>query len=435
MREAFVAVLSLIRVDSTATILISVLTLLKVALVLAPLSVLWLRIYKHHWFWLFLNVFVVVLSLPLLFAALSSPWMWFFFIISSLVGLWSTQSPHSILRTAVILPFIVLLEPFSSHSPLGDILWTAERLEARCSGNDGNRPLGFKADLAQTRYFSVTKLNPNTILLTGEKQSSWWLRRDENEKYFRLEKKSKVSGNLWEGCLLNSTLWFTHLGRITSVERLSDSAESHEIVTQYKTNAGRELDFVDAICDTDQNRILVSELTQGRFHSLSLENKEITAQKVFPGIHTQLVQRDDGMIVGIDTARLFLFDPQQDVVTASYSAGIVAMGVDVCKDDDAVIISDMAGRLRLFETDSNGTYHFSGGTYLIAPRRVAFSPDCTSIAVTSTDDSTLWLVNRKGLVLQKRYQIGPGLRDVTFISNTEIVAADACSATFISLTN
>jgi hypothetical protein len=152
---------------------------------------------------------------------------------------------------------------------------------------------------------------------------------------------------------------------------------------------------------------------------------------VVAGLNLQLVARSDGKLVGITTSRLVVFDPTTDRVTEELAAGVVAMGIDICASDGALAVTDFTGRLRIFEREPNGQYRFHAGAFLPAPRRVAFSPSCDRLLVTSGDDRRAFLVRRGDLGIERAYRLGPGLRDVAFLDENTPVVADACTASFL----
>jgi hypothetical protein len=192
-----------------------------------------------------------------------------------------------------------------------------------------------------------------------------------------------------------------------------------------------ELDYVDAICPSDRPTIYASQLVRGGYLELDPETDATTLHRVVPGLNLQMVERADGRLVAITTARLCVFDTALDRVTEETVAGVVAMGVDVCQGDGALAVTDFTGRLRLFEPGIDGRYRFVAGVFLPAPRRVAFSPACDRLVVTSGDDRRVFLLRRAGLEVARTYRLGPGLRDVVFVDDRQVAAADACTVTFL----
>ena len=66
---------------------------------------------------------------------------------------------------------------------------------------------------------------------------------------------------------------------------------------------------------------------------------------------------------------------------------------------------------------------------LFAPRRVAFSPDCSHIAVTSADDHRVFLVDGKARRLSHTFYAGPALQEVIATGPREFSVTDVCSIT------
>jgi hypothetical protein len=138
------------------------------------------------------------------------------------------------------------------------------------------------------------------------------------------------------------------------------------------------------------------------------------------------------MLLGITTGRFVVFDPNTDRVLEEHPAGIVAMGIDVCNVDDGVVITDFTGRVRLFDRGPDGRYRFRAGTAFSAPRRVAFSPSCELVAVTSGDDRHASLLRRSDLSVVRTWSLGPGLREQLFLDDKTLASVDACTVSFLS---
>ena len=423
----------LLPVDAAGTLLTVLLLLIKIALMVAPAVRFWFHTEAHRRCWIALHAVLVFFCIPFLFAAITTPVMWTLLVVVSGIGLWCAGLKHPLPRVTVFLPLVLALEPTLSHSPLSDVRWTPSRLATRCAANDGRRPIGFEARLARSRYYAVTKLDDDLLLLSGERNLSRWLKRVPGTGRFRLEKRSAVRGNLWAGCTHGRSIWLTHRGAIYQVTRMPEGSPNHEKVTRFAVDAGGEPDFLSPVCDHRRGRVFVTEFTGGRLHELTLRTGAVRRRYLRPSIVVQMLHRSDGLFVGVDTARLFVYDPDRDHIVESHAAGIAVLGMALCGVDDAVAVADMGGRVRLFERRRKGRYGFVRGSWVNAPRRLAFSPDCTLLGVTSGDDQTVTVLRRKDLSVVKRYRVGPGLRDITFIGKRELVIADACTATFISV--
>jgi hypothetical protein len=423
--------LSLMATDLWGTLVTSIATLLKAALVTVPAARFWANVKPYRRVWLPLYGVLWGLSLPMIFPAISTPLMAALLVFVSAAGWFAAKRPR--LRAIALLPTLVAFEPALSHSPLSDVVWTRERLAARCAQNDGARPEGFSAEKAVSRYFGVTELRADWLLLTGERGSYWIRRRPDGTAVF--EEPSRVSGNLWEGCLAGGDIWLTKLGRLYRVTRSVDPDDpKHERIEERRLKdppgLGIELDFTDAICDEPRGSIYAGELLRGGLRELVLSTGEVRRTEV-GGLNLQVHRRSDGKFVGIDTRRLFVLDPDRREVIEEHAAGIATLGIDICPLDDAVVVTDLAGRLRLFRRGPGGHYAFERGLFLAAPRRVAFSPDCSVLGVTSGDDRTVYVLRRSNLEVLRTYSIGPGLRDITFWGPDELAAADACAVTLL----
>jgi hypothetical protein len=381
---------------------------------------------RHRFAWVPVLLVVGVVFLGLSFAAISTPLMWVILVVFSVLGWFCARRPR--LGWVTLLPLLLCAEPSLSHSPLGDRVWTPGRLVARCGRNDGTRPIGFSADLAGPRYYSVTRLDEKLALVVGDRHSFWLARKSEGA--FALETPSRARGNLWQGAAFARTIYFTKNHHFFRVERLDDGSERMTDFEAPDPPGKVEYDLAEPSYDPTGDRLFATELTGGGIRELSLRDGS-RKRHLVGGFNLQLMRRSDGKLVGIDTARLIVFDPDADRIVEQHAAGIGTLGVDVCPVDGAVAITDMAGRVRIFERGPSGEYAFRGGISLRAPRRIAFSPDCSLLAVTSADDRTVWSIARVGLTIQRRFQVGPGLRDVSFVAPREIAVADACSATFL----
>ena len=95
----------------------------------------------------------------------------------------------------------------------------------------------------------------------------------------------------------------------------------------------------------------------------------------------------------------------------------------------SVVLADASGRIRVFKLDASQKYQFSWGLSLFAPRRVAFSPDCSHIAATSADDHRVFLVDAGARRLSRTFYAGPALREVAATGPREFSVTDVCSIT------
>jgi hypothetical protein len=377
------------------------------------------------WLPLGLAAFVPVFAISL--PALSSPLPWALCAVAAALGWLAAARPGR--RIAALLPWMVALEPTVGHTPLGDVLWPPARLARRCEGNDGVRPRDLHPGVEGTRYYAVTPATPERLLLTGESRS-FWVRRTADGA-MTLGPAVKPTANLWQGCVRDGAVWVTARGVGVCKLPIPSGEGEPPPPTCYEApgppGLGLELDYVDALCPADRPTLYASQLLRGGYLELDPRTGRSAWHRVIPGLNLQLVARSDGRLVGITTSRLVVFDPNADRVLEEHPAGAVAMGLDVCAADQELAVTDFAGRLRLFERGPDGRYRFRAGVALPAPRRVAFSPGCERLLVTSGDDRHAFLLRRSDLAVLRRYRLGPGLRDVVFLDERNAAAADACT--------
>jgi hypothetical protein len=393
----------------------------KVALLLAPVVRL-LRGAPRRLVWLPLLGLVFVGVLGNLVPAISSWPMALLFLAAAVAGFAAARRPW--LRALAFLPWLVALEPMFGHSPLAASVWTPERLLAHCAGNDGVRPSNLAADMVMTRYYSATPVSAQRMLVTGERRSFW---ADREADAVRLTPTTGPLGNLWQGCLKGETLWLTKRAHVCSTTG-PDAFACPDVAGP--PELGPELDYTDVICG-EGDAVYLGQLVRGGMLELTTSTGTTRWHPVMPGLNLQMVPRRDGRIVGITTSRLFVFDPRGDTLLEDQPAGIVAMGVDLCPSDDAIAVTDFTGRLRLFDRQGEG-YAFRAGVSLPAPRRVAFSPGCDRLLVTSGDDRHAFLLRRSDLSIVRTYQLGPGLRDVTFLDEKTAAAVDGCTVNLLN---
>ena len=390
----------------------ALIALVKITLLLAPAIRMLARSPRSRLVWIPFGgaAFVVVLGNAV--PGVTGVWMWIVFVAAAAFA-WFAVARVAI---AFLLPWLVALEPLLGHSPLAESFWPPRRLSDRCAQNDGRRPLDFKPELAITRYFGVTPMSDKLALLTGERRSFWVHRAADGT---RLGEPLRLTGNFWQGCVRDGQAWVTARGRICRAAPAGDF-ECFSVPGPPEV----ELDYVDVVCSGDS--LYVSQLLRGGVVEFDPRTRTSRWHPVVPGLNLQLVARSDGNLVAITTSRLIVFDPRRDRVLSEQAAGIVAMGIDLCAKDDAVAIADFSGRVRVFDR-SGDDYRFRAGVSLPAPRRIAFSPSCSHLVVTSGDDRHAYLLRRDDLAIVRRYTLGPGLRDVVFLDESTIAAADACT--------
>ena len=69
---------------------------------------------------------------------------------------------------------------------------------------------------------------------------------------------------------------------------------------------------------------------------------------------------------------------------------------------------------------------------MYAPRRVAFSRDCSRLAVTSGDDRHVYIIDRATRQVIETHTAGPALREVAATGPREFSVTDICGVTSYS---
>jgi hypothetical protein len=412
------------------TIVTALGALARVVLLLAPLVRVFVLSPRHRLAWIPISVVIWVGVLGTSVPAFSSVLMWGLLLAASGVAWFVAIRPY--LSVVALLPWVIALEPMLGHSPLGDTYWSTARLAERCASNDGVRAVDMKPEYAIARYFGVTPVTPDLVLATGERRS-FWVRRDADGTP-HLGEALPVMGNMWQGCVRDGMAWLTHRQFIWELPvprngELAVAATRHQVLGG--PELGPELDYVDTICPAQRSSVYSSQLVRGGFLEFDKNAGTTHWHPVIRGLNLQLVERSDGLLVGITTGRLVVFDPRKDRVIDEQPAGTVAMGIDICRSDDAIVVTDFAGRVRLFEIGSDGRYVFTRAGFSPAARRTSFSPDCSKIAVTSGNDRNLFILKRADMSRERTYSLGPGLRDIVFLDNRWVAAADACVISFV----
>lgn len=404
----------------------------KAALLLAP-AIRALRLSpRRRLAWVPAGFLIWVLVLGTSLPGVTGPVMWLLLIGASGAAWAAVKRPW--LRGVSLLPWLVVMEPLLGHSPLSGAVWSTERLAEKCASNDGVRPVDLRPEHAVPRHFSVTPVSPELFLLAGER-GSYWVRRDAGGA--RLGPGFRLRGNLWQGCVRGGKVWMAAKGRVCEAAiptSLDEEPRSTCHDAPGPPGVGLELDYVDVLCPAGGSSVLVTQLVRGGMLEVEPATGASRWHPVMPGLNLQGVMRKDGRIVGITMSRLFVFDPQDDRVLEDQRAGLVAMGIDICAADDAVVVADFTGRVRLFEREDDGPYRLRGGVNVPAARRVAFSPDCARIVVTSGDDRHAHLIRRTDLAVLRAWNLGPGLRDVAFLDDRWAAAADACTVNLLDTT-
>ncbi|MFO0551554.1 MAG: hypothetical protein U0271_24415 [Polyangiaceae bacterium] len=427
--DAALSALALIPKDP-ATLLLAFAAWLRVVFLLGPFIKMLVVSPRHRLAWVpFASVvFVGVLGVSVPGVNGAIPWAVLAFAAA---GAWRAVEKPA-LRVLALLPWLVVLEPMLGHSPLSDSFWSASRLEARCKTNDGVRPVDLDPSYEVSRYYAVTPIDETRFVVTSERRS--FLAERKPDGTVVLGPPLRMRGNMWQGCVRNGSVWLTKRDRLFALEVPPPGeapVDPPERLIPGAPDLGVELDYVDPICPEDRPTVYVSQLVRGGYLEVDPTNNATTFHRVIEGLNLQLVQRRDGLLAGITTGRFVLFDPKTDRVVEDHPAGVVAMGLDVCMHDDAVAITDFVGRVRLFEVGASGRYELTRGAFVRAPRRIAFSPSCDRIAVTSGTDRDLYVLRRSDLAVTAHYELGPGLRDLVFLDEGTVAAADACTVNLL----
>ncbi|MFT3711203.1 MAG: hypothetical protein QM817_26535 [Archangium sp.] len=375
------------------------------------------------WSWVPLLAVVFPLAFGLSLPALSSWVMWTLFLVAALLGaLASWRRKFAVLA---LLPWVPVFEPLSGHAPPSALFWSPERIIEHCKGNDGVRPLDLRVDVVNTRYFSVTKLSDDVQLLAGERGAFWVHRTPAGATLG--QPIPQLTGNFWEGCVRDGTVWISKRGRVCSVSESKTTCQDAP-----GPEDSLELDYVDVHCPPETRNVFVSQLLRGGVLEFDPESRAQTFHHVVDGLNLQLTRpRADGKLVGITTSKLVVIDPRDWTVSQTRAAGVVAMGVDLCPSDGALLVTDFTGRVRLLELDASGAYVVKRAVGVTAARRVAWAPGCERAIVTSGDDRHAYFLRRDDLSIEREFRLGPGLRDVTFLDAQTAAVADACTINYL----
>ncbi|MDX2169588.1 MAG: hypothetical protein SF182_21140, partial [Deltaproteobacteria bacterium] len=434
---------TLLRVDPAATIWVLLLAAAKLGIAVLPALRRIAAAPRRRWPWLLPLAALAVLTTPLSFAACATlgGWLLLLAVTAAAFGLSSWRG----LGWTVVLPLLVLWQVVPRHGALffaqvgTDDPAFRQRLLADCAQRAGTRPDNLRADLLMP-YHGINVLGDDLILLTGEGPNdgnmrgrtggrpagSWWLRRHDGGT--RFEMPSGATGNLWRGCVLNDTIWMARANRIVGAGRPPDDAAAREQRVTRLEVPSRDMDFGETACDPARGRLYVTEALQGGMWETSPDGSDQRRHQI-GGAVLLPKRRVDGAIVLTSTAELIVFSPEQARVTERLGAGIANIGWDICPTDGAAAIADASGRLRVFAPGADGQYRFDWGVTLFAPRRVAYSPDCRRLAVTSADDHSVTLIDTATRRVVDVFSAGPALREVAATGPREFSVADVCSLT------
>jgi hypothetical protein len=430
-----------IRVDGAATSWSLTVCIARFAIAFLPSIVLLRHSPRYRWTWLVpILAIALIMSSPVSLTAGATAWEWVRLVVVSATAAFLCR--FRLLGWTAVFPILLLwaIAPGHSLAPArtADPAYRA-KLFVECAQHDGTRPRNLTPDRLMP-YHGITALGPGLLLLTGEGENdggmrgyagdrrvgSWWIRRgDGGELYFA--EPSGATGNLWRGCALGRTLWMARANQILGAERLSPGELMPESVhrVQLPSNA---MDFSQTGCDPARGRVYASEAYEGGTWEMdpatgAFRRHEIGGGGLWPKF------RFDGRMIFTDTASLIVFDPDQERVVERTAAALLSIGSDVCPHDGAVAVPDLLGRVRVFVPGETGRYDFSWAVSVFAPRRVAYSQDCSRLAVTSGDDHRVFMIDTALHRVIATYRAGPALREVVATGPNEISITDTCSMT------
>lgn len=443
MLGAAISFFSLLRVDGAATAWLLALALGRIGLAVLPSVMLIRSVPRQRRAWLvpILGTLAIV-SLPVSLTACSTVdrWLLLAFLSAVSTGLIRVR----FLSWAVVLPYIVLFEVVPSHGLLGfadvgtrDPAYR-DQLLTECARNDGIRPVNLTADHLMP-YHGINVIGDDLVFLAGEgpndggmrgkgggrRIGSWWLRR--TDAGLELELPSEATGNLWRGCMIDDTNWMVRAGGVVGVKRLPSGGSVHEQVSWIPVPTS-DMDLLEAACDPVGHRIYVTEFFEGGLWEVPLDGSAPRRHQI-GGVLLIPEWRFDGRLVLVDSSSLMVFDPREDRVVERVPARLGGHGFDVCAANGTAAVADLSGRLRVFDLDEAGHYQFAWGVSMFAPRRVAFSSDCSHIAVTSADDHRVFIVDAAARRVIDVFHAGPALRDVAPTGPREFSVSDVCSIT------
>jgi hypothetical protein len=189
----------------------------------------------------------------------------------------------------------------------------------------------------------------------------------------------------------------------------------------------REFDFGETACDPLRNRLYVAEATRGGIWEVTPDTSALRRHQIGGRIMLPM-RRFDGKIMVSSSNELREWEPERGVV-ARVPTALVGSGFDLCRVDGALASANVVGRLRIFELDREQRYRFAWDLSTYAPRRVAFSPDCSRLAVASGDDRHVYIIDRTSRQVVGTNMAGPALRDVMATGPREFSITDICGVT------
>lgn len=423
------SILALWKTDPSGTLREVAVMLSRSILALAPAAVLLFLIPAYRLVWL--PVPLLLLPAIGIFSLISETGLWwwagltFLSILSTIVLV--RRGPGIV----VLVPVLYIVLPAMIHRG-APYLTDPRDLQAQCGENDGIRPSNLSVDNLGPGYYSVLPIDSDRMLLfhrrfgnrQPEEVRSRWVHREEGK--LRLGAPVSVDGSHFHGCTLVESAWVVSDGVLTRIPFGTLDAGSPSSRTIYPQS--QDWDSTETTCDASRRTVYLGEASQGGLWAYSLDGSthrwQLDVEAVFPRI------RPDGKIVLTSAHELMTFDPETGEITDRTTAALVSLGMDYCPKDDAVVVGDLAGRIRFFNRSPSG-YRFDWGLDETAPRRVAFSPGCRFVAVTSHEGPSVSIIDRNARAFIRRFQVGPALREVTFVGERKVVTADACTVSLL----
>ncbi len=433
----------LLRVDTAATAWSLALALGRVGLAILPSVLLIRSVPRSTRVWLIpLLTAVALITLPVSLTACSTLGRWL--LLAALSGTAAFLVHWRFLGWTVLLPYAVLLEIVPSHGILNfadvgtaDPAYRAELL-GECARNDGVRPTNLTADQLMP-YHGINRIGDELVFLAGEgphdgsmrgksggrRVGSWWMRRTDEGLEFELP--SSATGNLWRGCMIDETIWMVRAGRVVGVHRLPPGGQNYEKVHWIEVPSS-DMDLLEAACDAARRRVYVTEFFDGGMWEVPLDGG-LPRRHEIGGVLLIPEWRFDDRLIVADSSSLMVFDTEAERIVDRTPARLGGHGFDLCPATGAAAVADLSGRLRIFELDEAGHYRFAWGVSAFAPRRVAYSPDCSRIGVTSADDHRVYLVDTSTRKVTDVFHAGPALREIAPTGPREFSVSDVCSIT------
>lgn len=442
--DAVSALFPLLLVDGVPTLWTLAVSLARIGLAILPSIALLRLLPRRRWLWVIAPMtMIVVISTPLSLTACATADRWLLLVFLSVSATFLVRVRY--LRLAVILPFFVLWEVVPRHGLLmfADI-GTADpdyraRLFADCSSRRGDRPQNLTPDHLMP-YHGINPVGGGFVFLGGEgpndggmrgrsggrRVGSWWLHKTEDGTY-RFEQPSSATGNLWRGCIVDGILWMPRARLLVGV-RVPVAGQPLGDEVLHLDIPSADMDFLDATCDPQRGLVYVTEYLEQGVWEVDPRTGDTRRHYVGGGMLMPR-WRPDGKLIITNNGWLSVIEPTEFRVVERRAVALASLSSGVCERDGSIAITDLTGRMRIFEIDESGNYRFSWGISLFAPRRAAFSEDCSRLAVTSADDRQLFVVDTAARRVIDVFAVGPALREVIATGPREFSASDVCSMT------